>query len=59
MNIDGNPLRAPVPGGADADVGGALLGLFNNPNLLFELGLAGATFLYLGFIYSDRFIKAR
>ncbi len=46
-------------GGADADVGGALLGLFNNPNLFFELGLAGATFLYLGFIYSDRFIKAR
>jgi len=38
---------------------GGVLGLFDNPNLFFELGLAGAAFLYLGFIYSDRFIKAR
>ena len=40
-------------------LGGALLGLFDNPNLFFKLELAGATFLCLGFIYSDRFIKAK
>ena len=31
-------------------LGRALLGLFDNPNLFFELELVGATFLYLGFI---------
>jgi hypothetical protein len=46
-------------GGLMPMLGGALLGLFDNPNLFFELELAGAAFLYLGFIYSDKFIKAR
>ncbi|NQT09188.1 hypothetical protein HQ586_08935 [Candidatus Bathyarchaeota archaeon] len=40
-------------------LGGALLVLFDNPNLFFELELVGGAFLYLGFIYSDRYIKAK
>jgi hypothetical protein len=46
-------------GGLMPMLGGALLGLFDNPDLFFELELVGAAFLYAGFIYSDRFIRAR
>ena len=35
------------------------LATFDEPSLFFIFELGGAVFLYLGFIYSDRFIKAR
>jgi hypothetical protein len=46
-------------GGLMPMVGGAALGFFNDPNLFFEFELGGTVFLFLGFLYSDRFIKAR
>ncbi len=46
-------------GGLLPMVGGSALGFFKNPNLFFEFELGGTVFLFLGFLYSDRFIKAR
>lgn len=46
-------------GGLLPMIGGAALGFFNEPSLFFILELGGTVFLYLGFLYSDRFIKAR
>jgi hypothetical protein len=40
-------------------IGGSALAFFNEPSLFFIFELGGTVFLYLGFIYSDRFIKAR
>jgi len=40
-------------------IGGFALAFFHEPSLFFIFELGGAVFLYLGFIYSDKFIKAR
>jgi hypothetical protein len=40
-------------------IGGSALAFFDEPSLFFIFELVGTIFLYLGFIYSDRFIKAR
>lgn len=40
-------------------IGGAAIGFFGDPNFFFEFELGGTVFLYLGFLYSDRYIKAR
>lgn len=40
-------------------IGGSAMAFFNNPNAFFEFELGGTVFLFLGFIYSDRFIRAR
>jgi uncharacterized membrane protein len=46
-------------GGLLPMIGGAALGFFQNPNVFFEFELAGTVFLFLGFLLSDRFIRAR
>ncbi len=48
-----------IIGGVLPMIGGGMLGFFGDPNIFFEFELLGAVFLYAGFIYSDRFIKAR
>lgn len=40
-------------------IGGSAMAFFNNPNVFFEFELGGTIFLFLGFLYSDRFIRAR
>lgn len=40
-------------------IGGAALGFFGNPDVFFEFELGGTVFLFLGFILSDRYIRAR
>jgi hypothetical protein len=40
-------------------IGGSALVFFDEPSLFFIFELGGTVFLFLGFIYSDRFIKAR
>jgi hypothetical protein len=45
-------------GGVMPMIGGSALAFFHEPSFfIFELG--STVFLYLGFIYSDKFIKAR
>lgn len=39
-------------------IGGAALGFFGNPDVFFEFELGGTVFLFLGFILSDRYIRA-
>lgn len=46
-------------GGILPMIGGSALAFFNEPSLFFIFELGGTVFLYIGFIYSDRFIKAR
>jgi cation transport ATPase len=46
-------------GGVMPMIGGSALAFFDEPSLFFIFELVGTIFLYLGFIYSDRFIKAR
>ncbi len=46
-------------GGVLPMIGGAALGLLGDPNIFFEFELLGTVFLFLGFYYSDKFIKAR
>ena len=46
-------------GGVMPMIGGSALAFFHEPSLFFIFELGGAAFLYLGFIYSDKFIKAR
>jgi uncharacterized membrane protein len=46
-------------GGVMPMIGGSALAFFDEPSLFFIFELGGVVFLYLGFIYSDRFIKAR
>ena len=46
-------------GGIMPMIGGTALALFGEPSLFFIFNLGGVIFLFLGFIYSDRFIKAR
>jgi len=46
-------------GGVMPMIGGSALAFFNEPSLFFIFELGGTVFLFLGFIYSDRFIKAR
>jgi len=46
-------------GGVMPMIGGSALAFFDEPSLFFLFELVGTVFLYLGFIYSDRFIKAR
>jgi len=46
-------------GGVMPMIGGSALAFFDEPSLFFIFELVGTVFLYLGFIYSDRFIKAR
>jgi len=46
-------------GGTLPMIGGSALAFFDEPSLFFLFELGGTVFLYLGFIYSDRFIKAR
>jgi hypothetical protein len=40
-------------------IGGSALAFFGEPSIFFIFELGGVVFLFLGFIYSDRFIKAR
>ena len=40
-------------------IGSSALAFFHEPSLFFIFELGGTVFLYLGFIYSDKFIKAR
>jgi hypothetical protein len=46
-------------GGVMPMIGGSALAFFDVPSLFFLFELGGTVFLFLGFIYSDRFIKAR
>ena len=46
-------------GGILPMTGGFLLGLFDNPDLFFELELGGIVFLFLGFLLSARYISRR
>jgi hypothetical protein len=46
-------------GGVMPMIGGSALAFFDEPSLFFIFELGGTIFLFLGFIYSDRFIKAR
>ena len=46
-------------GGTLPMIGGSALTFFNEPSLFFLFELLGTVFLWLGFVYSDRFIKAR
>ena len=46
-----------VIGGLLPALGGTFMGIFGDPNLFFEFELLGTIFLYVGFVYSDRFIK--
>lgn len=46
-------------GGTLPMVGGGMLGLLGDPNIFFEFELLGTIFLYLGFHFSDKFIKDR
>ncbi len=39
-------------------IGGSALGFFGNPDVFFEFELGGTVFLFLGFLFSDRYIKA-
>jgi hypothetical protein len=48
-----------IIGGVLPMIGGSLLGFFGDPNIFFEFELLGTIFLYLGFEFSDRFIKKR
>lgn len=46
-------------GGTLPMIGGTALAFFNEPSLFFIFELGGTVFLFIGFVYSDRFIKAR
>ncbi|UCD44190.1 MAG: hypothetical protein JSV27_08615 [Candidatus Bathyarchaeota archaeon] len=46
-------------GGILPMIGGSALAFFGEPSLFFIFELGGTVFLFLGFVYSDRFIKAR
>ena len=46
-------------GGVLPMIGGSALAFFGEPSLFFIFELGGVIALFLGFIYSDRFIKAR
>ena len=46
-------------GGVMPMIGGSALAFFGEPSIFFLFELGGTVFLFLGFIYSDRFIKAR
>jgi len=46
-------------GGLLPMIGGSLMGLLRNPNLFFEFELGGTVFLFLGFIFSDIYLKKR
>ena len=46
-------------GGVMPMIGGSALAFFHEPSLFFLFELGGTVFLFLGFIYSDRFIKTR
>lgn len=46
-------------GGVMPMIGGSALAFFHEPSIFFLFELGGTVFLFLGFIYSDRFIKAR
>lgn len=46
-------------GGLLPMIGGSMMGLLGDPNLFFEFELGGTIFLFLGFIFSDIYIKKR
>ncbi|NIN53245.1 MAG: hypothetical protein GTN80_08705 [Nitrososphaeria archaeon] len=46
-------------GGILPMIGGSALGFFGNPDIFFEFELGGVIFLFLGFIFSDRYIRKR
>jgi hypothetical protein len=46
-------------GGVLPMIGGSALAFFGEPSLFFIFELGGVIALFLGFLYSDRFIKAR
>lgn len=46
-------------GGLLPMIGGSAIGFFRNPDVFFEFELGGTIFLFLGFIFSDRYIRAR
>lgn len=46
-------------GGLLPMIGGSMMGLLGDPNLFFEFELGGTVFLFLGFIFSDIYIKKR
>ena len=46
-----------VIGGILPMVGGTALGFFGDPNIFFEFELGGVIFLFLGFIFSSRYLS--
>jgi hypothetical protein len=38
-------------------LGGFMMGILNNPIIFFEFELLGTVFLFLGFVFSDRYLK--
>ncbi len=46
-------------GGLLPMIGGSLMGLLGDPNLFFEFELGGTIFLFLGFVFSDVYIRKR
>ncbi len=48
-----------ILGGLFPSIGGTLLGILNNPDVFFEFELAGAVFLFLGFIMSMGYLRRR
>ena len=48
-----------VLGGLLPMLGGSALDFFQNPDIFFEFELGGIIFLFLGFAFSDRYIRER
>lgn len=48
-----------VLGGLLPMLGGSALGFFQNPDIFFEFELGGIIFLFLGFAFSDKYIRER
>ncbi|MFQ6134798.1 MAG: hypothetical protein ACE5KU_03155, partial [Nitrososphaerales archaeon] len=48
-----------ILGGLFPSIGGTLLGILNNPDVFFEFELAGAIFLFLGFVMSMGYLRRR
>lgn len=46
-------------GGLLPMVGGSMIGLLGDPNVFFEFELGGTVFLFLGFVFSDIYIRKR
>jgi hypothetical protein len=46
-------------GGLLPMIGGSALGFFQNPDVFFEFELGGIVLLFLGFVFSDRYLRVR